>query len=168
MNITEGNYGNVTLDGLRWVAVFHSPGALHEGDGEMQPYIDVKASEAQRNALLQILSGQEGGPLFQILSAMTKTFHEPQFVPIEWEFDKERRRARLASPGVFATVSEPLRIPATGQEQRIRVQLPEGFMWKEAELANASFMWSGGKVKIKQSNTHSALAEVEHTPTGLV
>jgi len=162
MNITQGHFGDVPLDGLRWAVVVHFPGALHEGNGEVQPYVDVRATEAQRNALLQILSGQAGGPFFQIVAALTKTLHEPQFVPIDFEFDKRRRRARVASPGFFATVSEPLRVPATGQEQRVQVRMPEGFEYKQMEVANASLVWAGGKVKMKHRNTHSSLAEVEH------
>jgi hypothetical protein len=169
MNIAQGSFEGVPLDGLSWAVVVHFPGAMHEGNGEAQPYIDAKATEKQRKALVQILSGQAGGPLFQIMVAVIKTLHEPQFVPIEFEFDKKRRRARVSSPGLFATVSEPLRVPATGQEQRVQVRLPDGgFEYKEAEVANASLIWAGGKVKMKHSNVNSSLADVEHTPAGLV
>ncbi|MBI4640716.1 MAG: DUF1326 domain-containing protein [Candidatus Tectomicrobia bacterium] len=167
MNIIEGHFGDVSLDGLKWAGSFHAPGALHEGNVEQQLYIDRRANDAQQNALIQILTGKVGCPLFEILGVMTTTFHETQFVPIEFEFDKERRRARVASAGLCATVSEPLLVPATGGEQRLQVREPEGFMFKEAEAANAVFMWAGGKVKVKHKNTHSFLFEAEYTPEGV-
>lgn len=165
MNITRGGFGTVSLDGLKWVVVLHAPGALHEGNVEVEPYIDATATEAQRSALVTILSGKAGG-MYQILSSIISTLHEPQFVPIDFEFDKEQRRARVASPGRFATVSEPLRVPATGAEQRVQVRLPDGFEYKEMEVANASLLWSGGKVKMMHHGTHSSLAEVEQTTRG--
>ena len=42
-----------------------------------------------------ILSGAAGGPLFEILASIVTTLHGPHFVPIEWEFDKEARTAKL-------------------------------------------------------------------------
>ena len=34
--ITQGHFGDVQLDGLRAAAVWHFPGAVHEGNGTMQ------------------------------------------------------------------------------------------------------------------------------------
>jgi len=98
---------------------------------------------------------------------MTTTVHEPQFVLIDFEFDKERRRARVASGGLFATVSEPLRVPATGGEQRVQLREPDGFEFKEAEVANAVLIWSGGKVTMKHTNTNGLLCRVDYTPEGV-
>src|SRR5437764_8671622 len=127
MHIVEGHFGDVRLDGLNWAGTVHWPGALHEGNGSMQPLIDERATAEQRNALLQILSGQNGGTLFEILASVITTMHEPQFVPIHFEFDKKARRARVSIPGFLETVSDPLTVLATGDEQRFSVQLPEGF-----------------------------------------
>ena len=61
MHIIEGHFGEVSLDGLKFAVVYHFPGAVHEGNGEIQPYLDVKATEVQRSALMQILTGKAGG-----------------------------------------------------------------------------------------------------------
>jgi hypothetical protein len=92
MRITEGYFGNVRLEGLIWVATYHWPGALHEGNGTMQPLIDERATPEQRDALLQILGGQQGGTFFEILASIVTTFLEPQFVPITFEFDRQVAR----------------------------------------------------------------------------
>src|SRR5919108_1856540 len=88
MHIGEGHFGSVPLNDLRWAVVVHWPGALHEGNGTVQPLIDKRANPDQRDALLQILSGKAGGALFEILASIVTTVHEPQSVDIQWDFDK--------------------------------------------------------------------------------
>jgi hypothetical protein len=168
MNVAEGNFEDTDLGGLRWVAVVHWPKALHDGNGTAEIFIDESADDKQREALGQILSGQAGGPIFEILSTIITTIHGPHFTPIEWEFDKESRRARIAVKDQLETTSEPLTIPATDDEQRISVRMPGGFEYKEAEVALAASLSSGGEVKFDWKGTHSSLAEIEHTNEALV
>src|SRR5712692_7737999 len=167
MNIQEGHFDNVDLSGLKWAANYHWPGALHEGNGTAEVFVDESASEAQRNALLTILTGQAGGTLFEIFSQIVTTVHGPYFVKIDWEFDKAKRRARLAIPGFMETTSEPLTVPPTGDEQRVIVRMPGGFEYKEMEVAQTGILNGTGAIKYDWQKTHSSLAEVEHTPTGL-
>lgn len=167
MNIQEGFFGEVDLSGLKWVASYHWPGALHEGNGTLEAFVDERASEAQRNALLTILTGQAGGTFFEILAQIVTTVHGPHFVKIEWEYDKEKRRARVAIPGFLETTSEPLTVPPTGDEQRVIVRIPGGFEYLEMEVAQTGILKGTGEIKYDWRHTHSSLAEVEHTPTGL-
>lgn len=167
MNIQEGSFGEVDLSGLKWVASYHWPGALHEGNGTLEAFVDERASEAQRNALLTILTGQAGGTFFEILAQIVTTVHGPHFVKIEWEYDKEKRRARVAIPGFLETTSEPLTVPPTGDEQRVIVRIPGGFEYLEMEVAQTGILKGTGEIKYDWQHTHSSLAEVEHTPTGL-
>ena len=39
-DIQKGHYGDTKLDGLRAAGVYHWPGAIHEGNGQMQLIID--------------------------------------------------------------------------------------------------------------------------------
>jgi hypothetical protein len=167
MHITQGHFDKVKLDRLTWAASVHWPGALHEGNGSIQPFIDVKASQAQRDALLQILSGKCGGPLFEILASVITTVHEPQFVPITFEFDMKKRKARLLVPGFAEAVIGPLTVPATGDEQRVIVRMPNGFEYKEMEVAQATVLKGSGPIKFDHKGTHSSLAHVTHTPKGV-
>ena len=82
-------------------AVFAWPGAIHEGHGEGLAIIDERASEAQREALLKILGGQETEPfatIFSVIAAMTEKFHPPLFQAIEFEADMEGRLVFDADP----------------------------------------------------------------------
>jgi hypothetical protein len=167
MNVQEGHFDGVDLSGVKFAMNFHWPGALHEGNGTAEVFVDESASEAQRNALLTILTGQAGGTIFEILSQIITTIHGPYFVKIDWEFDKEKRRARLAIPGFVETTSEPLTVPPTGDEQRVIVRMPGGFEYREMEVAQTGILKGTGAIKYDWQKTHSSLAEVEHTPTGL-
>lgn len=169
MQIDEGHFGDVDLSGLRWAAVYHWPGALHEGNGTMLPIIDERADPAQREALLKILSGQEQveGTFFHIASMIVSNVLEPRFVPLEFAFDLESRTARMAAPGIFETTSEPIRNPVTGEPHRIRVSMPEGFEYRLAEIASASVNRGMGDIAYDWPGSHSSMAHVEHTHAGL-
>ena len=167
MYISEGNFGSVKLDGLSWIVVYSWPGALHEGNGTVQPFIDKKASEEQRNALLTILSGQGGNAWFEVLASVVTTIHEPQFVPITWQFDKTRRKARVSVPGFLETESAPLKIPATDDEQQVIVRMPNGMEYKEYAAAQCTILKGTGPVKFDYTGRHSSLADVDHSNKGL-
>ena len=168
MHIVEGNFGDVKLDGLNWALTFHWPGALHEGNGSAQPFVDERATEEQRNALLQILSGQAGNAWFEVVASIVTTMHQPQFVPIQFEFDKNKRTARMSVAGFFETVSAPLTVPATGDEQRVILQMPGGMEYKEIEVAQTEVLKATGPINFDHKSTSSSLADVEHTDKGLV
>lgn len=170
MRVTEGTYDGVSLAGLIWVGAVHWPGALHEGNGTLQPYMSEDATPEQRQALGAILTGQAGGALFEILAQVVSTVREPKFTHIDWEFDIEKRRARVRVAGELETETEPLTVPATGDEQRVRVVMPGGFEYREMEVALAKTLESAlpGPLSFKHAGTHSSLAMVEHTPEGLV
>ncbi|MGH2361521.1 MAG: DUF1326 domain-containing protein [bacterium] len=168
MNIQEGHFDGVSLNGLKWAATVHWPGALHEGNGTLEAFLDERANEKQRDALVKILTGQAGGTLFEILSQIVTTVHGPHFVKITFDFDKEKRRARLSIPGFIETTTGPLTVPATGDEQRVIVKMPGGFEYKEMEVAQTTSLKSTGEIKFDWKKTHSSLADVEHTDKGLV
>lgn len=167
MHIIEGNFDGIKLDGLHWAGVVQWPGAMHEGNGRMQPLIDERASPQQREALGEILSGKNGGTFFEILAAVCPTVYPPQFVPFTWEFDQAGRHARMSAGDFLKTTSEPLTVPATGNAQRVIVRLPDGFEYKEMEVARTTVLEVSGEISFSHKNTHSSLAHVEHTPAGL-
>lgn len=167
MHIIEGHYGNVKLDGLMWVIVVTWPGAVHEGNGRAQPFISKSATEEQRGALLQILSGQAGNKWFEVVSTTLTEVLEPQFTQITFEFDKNKRKAKVSIPGFLETTTGPLTIPATGDEQRVIVKMPNGMEYKEMEVASAQVLRASGPIKFNHRNTHSSLAIVEQTSEGL-
>lgn len=168
MRIARGHFGATPLDGLSFAVTVHFPGALHEGNGEMQPMIDERATPEQRQALFEIFSGKHSaeGTLFHILSLIVTKIHDPIFAPIEFVFDKEARKARLVVRDALETEVEPILNPVTGQPHRIEIVMPEGFEHREAEVASAT-IHSTGAIKFETRASHSSLAQVAQTPAGL-
>ena len=168
MNITKGNFGKVRLDGLKFAVTVHFPGALHEGNGQMQPILDERATPEQREALFGIMSGKNSkeGTLFHIFSLIVTKIHDPVFAPIQFQFDKERRRAKVSIPGILETDVEPIKNPVTGADHRIQVVMPEGFEHISAEVASSNIR-STGAIKFDAKGVHSSLATVVQTPAGV-
>jgi hypothetical protein len=169
MRITNGHFEGTTLDGLSWFAVVSFPGPLHEGNGQLQPVIDERATQEQRDALFAIMSGQHSaeGTLFHICSLIVTKLHDPIFGPVRFEFDREGRKALLSIPGVLETEVEPIKNPVTGAAHRIRVDMPEGFEHHMGEVASADIR-SSGAIAFDTKGTHSTLAHVVQTPQGVV
>ncbi|WP_211453214.1 DUF1326 domain-containing protein [Collimonas antrihumi] len=168
MRITKGHFGTTNLDGLSFFVVVSFPGALHLGNGQLQPIIEERATPAQREALFNIMSGQNSaeGTLFHIFSLIVTTMHDPIFAPVTFEFDKAARVARLVIPGVLETEVEPIKNPVTGAPHHIQVVMPEGFEHHGAEVASSNIR-SNGAIKFETKGGHSTLANVVQTPQGV-
>ena len=168
MRISKGHFEDTKLDGLVFAATVDFPGALHEGNGQLQPIIDERATQEQRQALFNIMSGKYAaeGTLFQILSLIVTKMHDPVFVPFEFSFDKNGRVARVVARGVLETEVEPIKNPVTGAAHRIQIVMPEGFEHREAEVASASIK-STGAIRFETKGSHSSLANVVQTPQGV-
>jgi len=61
LKIDEGHAGDEPLNGLNVAVLMDIPGPLAEGKWSVGLYIDERASEPARAALLEILSGSAGG-----------------------------------------------------------------------------------------------------------
>jgi len=168
MRITKGHFKNTRLDGLTFFAVVSFPGPLHEGNGQLQPIIEDRASPEQREALFNIMSGQNSaeGTLFHICSLIVSKMHDPIFAPVTFEFDETARTARLVIPGVLETEVEPIKNPVTGAPHRIQIVMPEGFEHRVGEVASSNIR-SSGAIKFTTVGGHSTLAHVVQTPQGV-
>ena len=125
----------MSLDGLGLGVVLRSKGAMHEGDLTLALLVDEKANEQQREALLKIASGAEGGLPFEIISALVSNPLEPQFVPIEFHLDGKNSSVRLGENASMAF--EPVKNPVTGEPEGIRIEHETGFIFKGAEVVSA-------------------------------
>jgi hypothetical protein len=166
LHITQGHFEKVPLDDLTWAAAFHWPGPLHLGNGTLQPYIDQRATDAQRNALLTILSGKAGGAWFEVVASLVSTVLTPKFVPIRFEFDLKRRRGRCIVENDVEAVAEPI-VDINGNECQARIDLPKGIEYFSAEVALAKVLKSTGPIKFDRTNVHGSFSAVDHTPAGL-
>ena len=167
--IDNGWCEDVRLDDLAVAATFYLPRALHHGQGIMQPMLDERATEAQREALFYIMSGadQPVGTVFQIFAACIETIKDPLFAKIEFDWDFESRRARVEIPGVIRAHSEPIRNPVTDREERIILALPDGWMFHEAENASG-FAKGMAAIKFDLNGRHCSLAHIAWNQNGMV
>jgi hypothetical protein len=166
MRIIEGHFDSVSLNGVVWAISYHFPAALHLGNGTAQPYIDEHASDAQRNAILTILSGKVGGPWFEVVASVVSKVLTPRFVPMKFEFDLKKLSGRCSVAGEIEVVTEPIK-NINNKTIRAQVNLPEGMEYFSAEIAAAKVLKSTGAIPFNRTNTHSSFSEVEYTPAGL-
>jgi hypothetical protein len=139
--IDEGRHGNTDLSGLNIAAVFQWPGPIHEGKGECAAFVDERATPAQREALLTIMTGGDTAPMatvFAVFASTITTMHEPSFVPVDFEVDVEGRKGRLRIPGHLEMDGEPIRSPVDGSEIRAQIHLPDGFEYEVAEVGSGA------------------------------
>jgi hypothetical protein len=136
LQIEEGHFGDVDLGGVKLGALFAFPGPLYEGNGTHQIFLDEKASEEQRDALEKLWSGQHGGAFFEIFTTIAPNKLDTVVTSVEIESDREGRTATIRIGDVASSTIEPIKSPATGDEHRVRIDLPNGFEYKQAEVGN--------------------------------
>jgi hypothetical protein len=168
--VQEGHHGTTRLDGLKFGGVFRWPGPIHEGHGEAVPVVDERATPAQREAILRIMSGQDtepGATVFQVFSSTLEKVHEPVFAKFDLTIDVDARRAHFVVPGVIEARGEPIVNPVTGKEHRARFDMPEGFEFTFAE-AGRGWATTSGPVKLNLSDSHAHFAHIHMTGSGVV
>src|SRR5918997_3631296 len=107
IRIDEGHHGDTRLDGLNIGAIFKWPGPIHEGHGEALAFVDKRADEAQREALLKIMTGQDTDPfatMFAVYASTVETMSDPVFTHIDFDVDVDGRKARLFVKDYIETV----------------------------------------------------------------
>ena len=168
--ITEGHFGDIDLGGVKMVAVLDWPGAIHEGNGSVEAIVDESASDAQRDAVLKIMTGQETEPMatmFSVFASTMTTVHDPHFLPIDFTVDIENRTASLNVPGIVVSSGEPIKNPITGDIYQARIGLPHGFEYEVAEIGAGSTKTSGA-IKLDISDGHGQFAYLHLSHAGPV
>jgi hypothetical protein len=95
--------------------------------------------QSQRQALIQIVSGQaKGDGPFALFAGTFSRFLDPQFVDIEVNIDG--KKSSFSVPGIVDVKVESFKNPVTGEEQDTKIQLPKGFIWKLADAAKTKIM----------------------------
>lgn len=170
MAIDEGRHGETDLSGLNIAAIFKWPGPIHEGRGECVAFVDEKASDEQRGALLTIMTGGDTDPfatMFAVFATTVETMHEPRFAPIEFEADVEGRRGRMRVPGHVEMEGRPIVSPVDGSEVRAQIRLPEGFEYELADIGSASSRGTE-PVAIELSDSYAQFAHLHLDSQGVV
>lgn len=170
ISIESGYYGDVRLDGVKLAVVFQWPGAVHEGRGKCQPIVDERCSPAQREAILKIMTGQDTEPfatMFSVYASTIEQAFDPIFTQIDFDVDVDARRGRVHVEGVFDLVGEPIRNMVTGDEHRVRIDLPQGFEYELAEIGSGSGR-SHGNIALDITGTYAQFARLHMNNQGLI
>jgi hypothetical protein len=161
-HIDQGNFDGVSLDGLNFVIIAHTPEEMGKGNWTVGLVTDSRASPEQQQALTAIASGQAGGPLAP-LGGLIGTFAGVQSHPITFNKDGLRRSAAIPEmlnqafeAMVGANGTDPIYFDNIGHPVSQRLALGHatdshvhafGIDWDNTSGKNnghfASFSWSG-------------------------
>ena len=129
-HVDRGRYGNLSLDGLNFAVIGHTPGAMGQGNASVGVITDERANAEQREALVAIASGQAGGPM-AALGPLIGKFLGAEARPIRFENAPMKRSVVI--PGVLdqavegvpggANAAEPLHIDNTLHPANARLAL---------------------------------------------
>ena len=148
------------------------PGAVHEGNGEFQLFIDESATAEQRDALEKIVTGEdteEMATMWWIFTAMCSKKHPTQYRKITTDIDVDKRVGTVKVDGILDIMGEPIKNPVTGAEHRARIDLPNGFEYKIAEMGSASTTTKAGEINlIKNKDSYAQFAELHLNNAGVV
>lgn len=168
--IQKGHYGGVKLDGLRFGLRAAWPAAIHLGNGTWQAIVDERADEKQRVGLDAIAHGRDTEPgtlIFQVFSTTITKELPTLYKPIDLKIDMAARTASVKVPGILEGAGESIKNPVTGKDHQIRVTLPTGFEFTEAEFISGTGK-STGDLEIGFSGTHAHVARIHWSNKGVV
>ena len=170
MQIDDGFYGDIDISGVKFSCIVQWPGPVHEGQGKCQPIVDSNTSEAQRMAILKIMSGEDTAPgktIFNVFASTYDHVYEPIFAPINFEVDIEARKGSANVAGLIEMSGEPILNPVTGAEHRVRIDIPDGFEYSVAEIGSCSSKTSGNIV-LDLKSTYGQFAHIHLNNNGVI
>jgi hypothetical protein len=160
--IDRGSYGAVSLEGLGFIILGLTPGAMGKGNWSVGVIADERASAEQRDAITAIASGSGGGPM-AALSGLVGKFLGVASAPIHFERSgakwsvKASTLVDMAAEGVMGldpNAAEPIHLDRTGHPAADRFALARalsshvsalGLTWDDASGRNngqyAPFSW---------------------------
>jgi len=156
----EGNWDGLSLAGLDFSLYVNWPGAIHEGNGEGVAFVDERADDAQREAIMTLLSGEAGGP-WGILGWTWPTLHGPHLVPYSVELDGVKWSVKAGD--VLFVESHPIRNPVTGAEVHPHAVLPEGLIFKKADFGASETFRVSAEVDCDHSGQYTAVGPFAYT-----
>ena len=93
MCIDKGEKDGVTLDGISFIVLLHSPGAMGDGNMTVGLIVDDRASDQQAEAIGAIATGEAGGPM-AALAPLVGRVAGIERRPIQFEVEGLKRVVR--------------------------------------------------------------------------
>ena len=107
--IERGTIRRLDVSGLNLVLICHIPGNVLAGNWQVVALVDERATEEQREGLLDAFTGKLGGPLGDLWTALIGEVKGVDVVPISHEVTDGNGSLRV--PGLVETEMEPYRGP---------------------------------------------------------
>lgn len=112
----EGEFGDVSLNGLKAIIIYDTPQHMASGNWILTTYIDESASAAQQQAVEKIISGEANGP-WKILAPFAMERKPTRRIAIA--FSDDGKEKRLSAGGFFRSTLSWLRGRDKAQEVRL-------------------------------------------------
>ncbi len=163
LRIHKGSKDGVSLDGVKFIVMMHSPGAMGAGNMTVGLIIDDRASDQQVEAITAIATGAAGGPM-AALGPLVGKIAGTERRPISFEADGLKRTVRAgdlidqACEGMPSAVApgEAIAIDDTAHPVNRRLSLAKatrslynvfGIQWNDTSGTRnghfAPFAWAG-------------------------
>jgi hypothetical protein len=162
LRIDKGQKDGVKLDGVTFIVLLHSPGAMAQGNMTVGLIVDERASDAQVKAIADIATGAAGGPMAALAPLVGKVAGVEKR-PIRFEKDGMKFSVKAGElidqaiegvPGP-ARPGEPIYLDNTGHPVNARLALAKatrskfdafGIRWNDSSGTRnghfAPFAWS--------------------------
>ncbi|MGI9044941.1 MAG: DUF1326 domain-containing protein [Gemmatimonadaceae bacterium] len=162
-DVRDGKFGDVDLNGVKFVIAAKYPNAIHEGNGHVALFIDDNATAEQVNAIATICTGAQGGMPWEAIAATVSRLEGPIQKPIEMRLDGSRSSFSIAD--VLECRATPLINPVTGEENEVHITYPKGgFFWNDGlAVTTDTTRISWGDLSFDYQQKFAAVAEVNWT-----
>lgn len=161
--VRDGRFGDVALDGVRFLMGGHAPGAIHEGEGTSVLILDEALSSEQAEAIETLWRGGGVGSPFDEFASVTSMWFDPIRAPIEIRLDGIRSSVKVDGGDVFDLALTRVRNPVTGEEEIVRLDHPTGFSSKQSELGMSTVAkFSTPGMSFDTSGKYAEYAEISY------
>ena len=166
LDITDGHFGDVSLNGVKVAFGAKYPKAIHEGNGHVVLFVDESATDEQVESLVSIFTGQAGGMPWEALAGTVGRLEGPVRAPISMHFDGRRSSMRI--PGILDVQMKPIKNPVTGEDQDVHIVYPGGgFFWNDGAIGTTAVMRiEYGDMKFEYPDHFASTSEVNWTNEG--
>jgi hypothetical protein len=162
--VHEGRFGDVVLDGARFVWGGHAPGAIHEGDGTSVLILDASTTPEQRAALDRLWRGGGVGSPFDEFASVTTLWHEPVVADVQITLAGIRSTVKVSGDAAFELALSRVRNPVTGDEEEFYLDKPTGFTSKRTQLGMSTVgVFASPGMSFDVTGKYAEYAEFEYS-----
>ena len=162
-DVRDGKFGDVDLNGVKFVIAAKYPNAIHEGNGHVALFIDEKAAPEQVNAIATICTGAMGGMPWEAIATTVSKLEGPIQKPITMNLDGPDSSFNVG--GVLEVQATSLKNPVTGLDNEVHITYPNGgFFWNDGRAVTTKTMKiSWGDLSFDYPAKFAAVAECNWT-----